>query len=272
MNTHLKTEIIYYNCTNDFEFEFNMNSVHPMRLLSESSKEQKEMLTYLARAVSRSRIIFITSPFNDNLIDTISQSIGFKSEIIPAEEYGIITKTANKLITGGVPLVTDDGIYAGIILESGPQSLILLTDEREVRKKIMKSLVNQYIIDLCNCELPQSYSEPEEDVSDVIDNTEDIVPQEDIVDTDDTEELPSAQGNDISPEFPTEDEIEQETTIKDEPPVHQSKGNGLTILTVILTIILFILLAFIIYSLVITPLLNGISIMENIKRIFWFLF
>ncbi len=271
MKTHLKTEIIYYNCTTDFEFEFNLNSVHPMRLLSESSQNQKEMLSFLARAVSRSRIIFISSPFNDNLIDTISQSIGFKSEAIPAEEYGITKKTTDKLITGGVPLVTEDGIYAGIILESGPQSLILITDERDTRKKIMRSLVNQYITDLCNCEISDYDEETAESIKEPTTQVNvSEIPTDDIIREDTTkEEIVSEQQSDITENEPA---VDDEPIISVEEPITTQKLNPLTTLTVILTIILFLLLAFIIYSLIISPILNGVSIIENIKRIFWFLF
>lgn len=270
MTNHLKAEIIYYKCATDFEFEFSMNSICQMRLLSEASNERKTMLTHLSRAVSRSRIIFITSPFNDEFIDTVSHSIGFKTETIIAEEYGITQSATQKLITSGVPLVTEDGVYAGIILECGPQSLVLLTDDRSLRKKIMKSLVKQYILDLCNCAPIQGNTTFEGT------KTEVAAPSYDGTSEDVTEET---HGMTDSPGI-IEDTAEDITNITDTPdsfidnPVVAEKQikKGLTVLTVVLSVILFVLVAFIVFSLIIEPTINGISIIENLKKTFRFLF
>ncbi len=287
MTNHLKAEIIYYNCATDFEFEFNLNSLCQMRLLSEASDERKTMLTHLSRAVARSRVIFITAPFGDEFIETIAHSIGFKTETIVADEYGISQQTTNKFITSGVPLVTEDGIYAGIILESGPQSLILLPDDRSLRKKIMKYLVNKYILDLCSCE---SYPviDTEEVVSETTDVAEDAITDEPTEDTEmATEDAVTTEENISEPiavqETVTEitaDEINDEINeyLDDEPDYFTeavaTTGNnkkGLTILTAILSVILFILVTFIVYSLIIEPVLNGVSILENLKNTFSFL-
>ena len=177
MTNYLKAEIIYYNCNTDFEFEFNMNALCQMRLLSEASNDRKTMLTYLSRAVARSKAIFITAPFNNEFIETVSHSIGFKIETIVPEEYGITEVSTNKFITGGVPLVTEDGIYVGIILESGPQSLILLSNENSLRKKIMKQLVNQYLLDLCNYESAPIVENNTTDLNNTETAEEDIIAQ-----------------------------------------------------------------------------------------------
>ncbi len=291
MTNHLKAEIIYYNCATDFEFEFSMNSLCQMRLLSEASNDRKTMLTHLSRAVSRSRAIFIISPFNDEFIETISHSIGFDTETLIADEYGITQHATDKFITSGVPLVTEDGIYAGIILECGPQSLILLTDDRSVRKRIMKSLVNQYILDLCNCEpttikvttvettdAPTEVIIEEETESAIEDIVKEEIDEIEILDTatDAAEEIEEnlEETEEILEETEENAEIvDFDTEFYEEAPDIPKKENhkGLTILTVILSVILFLLVAFIVYSLVIEPMMNGVSILENLKRTFKFL-
>lgn len=298
----LKTEIIYLKCATDFEFEFNLNAAVQMRLFTECPADDKAFLSALSLAVSRSRAIIITSKFDETLITKLAGSIGFKTETIVPEEYGIAKMETDKLITGGVPLVTEDGIYAGIILESGPQSLIIITNERKTRKALMNKLVHTYLLDVANSinstpivtetntDATVDTAVVEEtvvsdDVTDTItdavsDNVTDVV-TDDITDAVTTDTVESAteevvvtteSGNEDVIEDPVIYGLDDADDVEDETPTAQPKKRSMGIFTAILAIILFLLVAFIVYSLIIDPFLNNISLEENFRHIFGFLF
>ena len=299
---NLKTEIIYFKCTTDFEFEFNLNTALQMRLFTSCPDNDKSFLNALALAVSRSRAIVITSKFDEDLITKLAASIGFKTETLSPDEYGIITMETDKIITGGVPLVTDDGIYGGIILESGPQSLIIITNERAIRKKLMNSLVHTYLIDVANVvsggtiinEKVEEKVEQNDNViiddidlfddvtddtvvvdavddSSVFDNTDDSINDVIVDNTDDTIlENISNDSNDIKKVDFLDFKDQQEDNSDNYADLPKKRVSD--IFTIILSIVLLILICFIIYSLVIEPFLNGITIKENLKHVFGFLF
>ncbi|MBE6805578.1 MAG: hypothetical protein E7526_03510 [Ruminococcaceae bacterium] len=290
----LKTEIIYLKCATDFEFEFNLNAAVQMRLFTECPADDKAFLSALSLAVSRSRAIIITSKFDEALITKLAGSIGFKTETIVPEEYGITKMETDKLITGGVPLVTEDGIYAGIILESGPQSLIIITNERKTRKALMNKLVHTYLLDVANSvnsapvvaetntDATVDTEVVEETVvsDDVTDTITDVV-TDDITDAVTTDTVESAteevvvtteSGNEDVIEDPVIYGLDDADDVEDEIPTAQPKKRSMGIFTAILAIILFLLVAFIVYSLIIDPFLNNISLEENFRHIFGFLF
>lgn len=290
----LKTEIIYLKCATDFEFEFNLNAAVQMRLFTECPADDKAFLSALSLAVSRSRAIIITSKFDESLITKLAGSIGFKTETIVPEEYGITKMETDKLITGGVPLVTEDGIYAGIILESGPQSLIIITNERKTRKALMNKLVHTYLLDVANSvNSAPVVAETDTDATvdtevveetvvgdDVTDTITDVVTDDitDVVTTDTVESateevvVTTESGNEDVIEDPVIYGLDDADDVEDEIPTAQPKKRSMGIFTAILAIILFLLVAFIVYSLIIDPFLNNISLEENFRHIFGFLF
>ncbi len=148
MISNIKTELIYYNAPKDFAFEFNMNSACQMRLLTGVVSEPRDLLGALSKAVTRSRVIIIMSEINDSFISLIAQTIGFKTEVLDKASFGITSALCENLITNSVPLVSSDGVFGGFILESGPQSLIAITPDRNTRTELMNSFVNQYLNDL----------------------------------------------------------------------------------------------------------------------------
>ena len=301
---NLKTEIIYFKCTTDFEFEFNLNTALQMRLFTSCPNTDKSFLGALSLAVSRSRAIIITSKFDEELITKLAGSIGFKTETVSPHEFGITSMETDKIITGGVPLVTNDGVYGGIILESGPQSLIIITNERATRKELMNSLVHNYLIDVANVVnggmINNNVVEDNDD--DLVNNTvegndnnvvkDEVIDSEVIVDDvtgtsvvddidDDNDNVIIDNTTDGSVFGDNNDDIDKneqyslfkETANKDDDnPAPPSKKSASDIFTIILAIILLILICFIIYSLVIEPFLNGITIKENLKHIFGFIF
>lgn len=148
MINNIKVDLIYYLANKDFEFEFNLCSACQLRLLTDNPTTAENLTTSLARGFARSKVVIITAPFNDKLIEDVASLIDFETIEVNAAEYNIQNSTASIIISDAIPLVTRGGSYVGAILESGPQSLIILTDDKEARKEIMFSLVKPYIADL----------------------------------------------------------------------------------------------------------------------------
>ena len=155
MFQNIKVDIIYYKTATDFEMEFNLCGCCRMRLLTDKAPDRKSMVHNLARAVSRSRVIIIVgSLFGDEgVLSTVAGAIGKPLSPIDNKLYGISEGGEISVINGATPLVTPDGYFGGCIIESGPQSMILLSDSKSVRKTIMSTLIHPYIEELCTTEL-----------------------------------------------------------------------------------------------------------------------
>ncbi len=147
MQQNLKTDIIYFDTPTDFELEFNLCGCCRMRLLTDKTDDQKLFLHMLARSVSRSRVILVFGKLfgKANLISLVANSIGKKLETVDNSLYGIDSKDELQIIEGSLPLVTDDGYFGGCIIESGPQTIIVLSENKNVRKTIMSTLIHPYI-------------------------------------------------------------------------------------------------------------------------------
>lgn len=155
MFQNIKVDIIYYKTATDFEMEFNLCGCCRMRLLTDKAPDRKSMVHNLARAVSRSRVIIIVGGLfgEEGVLSTVAGAIGKTLVPIDNKLYGIADNSEISVISGATPLVTPDGYFGGCIIESGPQSMILLSDSKSVRKTIMTSLIHPYIEELCATEL-----------------------------------------------------------------------------------------------------------------------
>lgn len=221
MFQNFKTDIIYYNTLTDFELEFNLcGCCGRMRLLNDKCSDKKTLLLSLSRAVSRSRVVIITAPlFNgENIIGTIANAIGKEMETINNKEFNIASDAEISIIKDSLPLVTSDGIFGGCIIESGPQSLIILTDNKSVRKSLMKTLIHPYIEELYTMETtsktedePVSEELPTEEITE---DTNEIITEEITEEqTDETCGTPETQESE-----PCEQEDEQiEFVLESEP-------------------------------------------------------
>ncbi len=320
MLTNVKTELIYYNTTKDFEFEFNLCAVCQMRLLTEVPSNKTEFLNSLAKSVSRSKVIIIITDINDEFTAMLASAINFSTENIDRDTYAVVTSKIQNIISGAVPLVTQNGYLGGFILECGPQSLIVLDTERKPRSEIMLSFVNQYIKDVSvyNYEIPDvpknetvkpkyddntvtaaetSSSDTDLDIVSSSDNTDnssnadDITAAKGVADTqsDSGESEPSEKADVKDDIFVAAKEnienrqpvnVDFNTTFGEytdntensytEPEAKTEKKVSVPIL--LLSIILLLLVAFIVYSLVIDPILSGNSVSQNFKDVFSFLF
>ncbi len=147
MLQNLKVDIIYHLSPSDFEMEFNLNGRCHMRLLSCKTSDKKGFIKALARGVARSRIIIACGPLfgADGLISTVATAIGNGTAVCDNKTYGINGNEPIHIINGSTPLVTPDGYFGGCIIESGPQTIILLTENKAFRKSIMQNLIHPYV-------------------------------------------------------------------------------------------------------------------------------
>ena len=195
MFQNLKVDIIYYSTNTDFEMEFNLCGCCRMRLLTDKASDKKTFVHELARAVSRSRVIIIAGELfgSNGIIEIASHAIGKPLADIDNKQFGISGDKQIKVINGATPLVTGDGVFGGCIIESGPQTMIFLSENRQIRKTIMNTLIHPYIEELCAIELKskadsvnrQTYEMP------IIEAPAAVPPAE-------TEVLPDAAETDIS--------------------------------------------------------------------------
>lgn len=147
MVQNLKVDVIYHLTASDFEMEFNLCGCCRMRLLSDKTTDKKSFIKALARGVARSRVIIACGPlFNsDGLISTVATAIGNGLTLCDNKTYGINGDEPIHIINGSTPLVTPNGYFGGCIIESGPQTIILLTENKAFRKAIMQNLIHPYI-------------------------------------------------------------------------------------------------------------------------------
>ena len=155
MLQNIKVDMVYYKTNTDFEMEFNLCGCCRMRLLTDKAPDKKTLVHDLARAVSRSRVIFITGQLfgEEGIIEITARAIAKTLTEIDNGKYGIRSEEKISVINGATPLVTPDGTFAGCIIESGPQSMILLSDNKAVRKTVMKTLIHPYIEELYTLDL-----------------------------------------------------------------------------------------------------------------------
>ena len=220
---NLKLDIIYYKTSSDFELEFNLSGCCRMRIFKDKVDSQKGLITSLARDVSRSSIILIvTDLFGENSgVETIAKAIGINLTVPNKAEYGIKTADDIKIPNGAVPLVTKSGIYGGCIIESGPQSIIIVSSVRSLRHEIMKTYVHNYVFDVAQLaaynerihqngqvSMPQRITEINEQIVS-IEQGDATSPEEETLDK--TEEI-------IETDQP-EDIQETEDVVLEEPPV-----------------------------------------------------
>lgn len=202
MVQNLKVDIIYHLTPSDFEMEFNLCGCCRMRLLNDKTTDKKTFVKALARAVSRSRIIIACGPLfgADGLIKTVTAAIGGKTELCDNKTYGIASDESIEIIGGSTPLVTPDGYFGGCIIESGPQTIILLTENRGFRKTIMQNLIHPYIEEISY--IPVSRADtPEPAAQENVSSANDEYITE--VDTDIEEET---NNSDLNGEFALKDE------------------------------------------------------------------
>lgn len=173
MMTNLKLDIIYYKTSSDFELEFNLSGCCRMRIFKDKVETPKELVTTLARDVSRSRIILVVSDLvgERNGVELICSSIGYDYKAVDKASYSIKDEDEIKAPAGSLPLVTKAGQYAGCILESGKQSIIIVSSDRALRHEVMRLYIHQYIFDINQVEAYNERMRHESEHNPIIDGS-----------------------------------------------------------------------------------------------------
>ncbi len=147
MSKDVKIEIIYFKSDTDVSLEFGLHGNYPVRLLSSSSNDLSTFFNLLKRAVSRSEIIITVGGYSKDefLPDFIARAIN-KTPFIPEyNKLGVITQEKYSLPEGAVPLSSSNKRFGGFLIESGPQTIISLSDDRKTRLNIVNNVVVKYI-------------------------------------------------------------------------------------------------------------------------------
>ena len=207
MFQNIKVDVIYYKTPTDFEMEFNLSGCCRMRLLTDKAPDRKVLVNQMVRAVSRSRIIIVSGALfgEENIIETCSKAIGKPLAEIDNKQFSIDSEENISVIKGSVPLVSKDGIFGGCIIEQGPQTLILITENKSIRKGIMQNLIHPYIQEIVASELVEKEELAEEPIEEITEEPAEEI-QEDITDTE--EELPQ-ESEEATEETEETEEIEE---------------------------------------------------------------
>ena len=198
MFQNIKVDVIYYKTPTDFEMEFNLSGCCRMRLPTDKAPDRKVLVNQMVRAVSRSRIIIVSGALfgEDSIIETCAKAIGNPLAEIDNSQFGIDSDENILIIKDSVPLVSKEGIFGGCIIEQGPQTLILLTENKSIRKGIMQNVIHPYIKEIVAAELVEKEEIAEEPVEET---TEEPV-EEMFEETADTEEEISDEAEEIAEE------------------------------------------------------------------------
>lgn len=145
----LTLEVIYINQPTDFKMEFELCSSSNIRFLSMAVKDRTEFLTALSKSVVRSRAIVTVGSFNplDKLYvpKIIAKATGYELKAVEKEKFGISSNSEILLPEKSLPLLDDEGNLAGCVLENFDQTIIMLTNDRELRHKVVTDLVCPYL-------------------------------------------------------------------------------------------------------------------------------
>ena len=225
MIQNIKVDLVYYKTNTDFEMEFNLCGCCRMRLLNDKSSDRKTFLHSLARAVSRSKIIMIVGPLfgEDGITELAAGALSSETCVADSKMYGIKGGEEIRILKGSTPLVTPDGYFGGCIIESGPQTMILISDNKNIRKSIMQSLIHPYIEEVATGGTAEKPAAPiEEEVAteaetEIIEETnEETLPDEE------EEIIPEQENSEDNEELP---EDEEEIVMESPEPKYNATNN-----------------------------------------------
>ena len=223
----LKLEVIYFKTSTDFKMEFKLCSLCNVRYLSAMVNDTRSFLTALQKSVSRSRVVITVGGFNGDeyVPEILAKATGSGIAEIKANEF-----SDEKMVTipsGAVPMYSKSGEFGGAVIEKGDQSIIMLTENNNLKHELLDLLVGPYIklliskkptvaskeqtenkreektAEATNEEIkaaaPTTNEQPEEKASQPIE-TEQI---EEIVNAEEVEEVEAVEDNEITEEIET---------------------------------------------------------------------
>lgn len=211
MSKDAKIEIIYFKNNTDVALEFGLHGDYSMRLLASSCNEPVAFFHTLKRAIMRSEIIIIVGGYAENeyIPDILSKSIGKSTYTPELIKHNIISDKNYSMPKGAIPLAPNSRLFGGFLIESGPQTIISLIDDKKVRLDVIKEIVVEYIKehhtvyknynDFSNHLPADSTTAQKEIVTDVTDEQPEIIENSDDSDgTDITADQPCEINNDTT--------------------------------------------------------------------------
>ena len=139
-------EGIYLGTEIDSTFDNMMSSVADYTG-SVKTDSPRSFLVELARAVEVSKIIIAIGELygKNGLINILSKGLDLPLEAVDWKSLGIAPIMNSLLPKGAVPLLSNDDSLAGMILESGSQSIIVLNEVAETRAEMLEMYIEAYI-------------------------------------------------------------------------------------------------------------------------------
>lgn len=146
MSKDVKIEILYYKSSADVALEFGLHGDYPLRLLSVGNEDVSQLLHNLKKAIARSEIILIVGDWNADkkVVDLLARFIGRNTDTSDNSDYGITESGTVTLPAGAHPLVAN-GKYGGFVIESGPQTIFALNNDRGLMNAITEETLVPYI-------------------------------------------------------------------------------------------------------------------------------
>lgn len=152
MANDVKIEILYYKTNSDISLEFGIRGNYPIRLLSAVCDSSESFLRNLKRALQRSEIIITVGGYNGGIYlpSLIAKAVATSCISPNYKSQNIISKKDYPIPEASVALAPNSRNFAGFILESGPQTIISLTDDKKVRIDTVNEIVSKYITEYNN--------------------------------------------------------------------------------------------------------------------------
>lgn len=147
MGADVRIEIIYFKQDSDIKLEFGLSSDYPIRLLSSRVSDEVSFLKRLKTASLRSPIIITVGGFCDDtyLPEIVAKATNLQMTEMDSGKYKSENTGTVLLPSGAVPIIYSDGSFNGCVIESGPQSIIMLPEDDTNRMKLLKELIIPYI-------------------------------------------------------------------------------------------------------------------------------
>ena len=139
-------EGIYLGTEIDSTFDNMMSSVADYTG-SVKTESPRSFLVELSQAVERSKIIIAIGELygKNGLINIMSKGLDLPMTAVDWKSMGIAPIMNTLLPKDAVPLLAADDSLAGMILESGSQSIIVLNENAETRAQMLEMYIEAYI-------------------------------------------------------------------------------------------------------------------------------
>lgn len=141
----LKLEFIYFREQTDARLEFGLHANYPLRTLSTKCEDFSDYLHALKKAVARNHIILVVGGFGKHasIVEVTGCAVG--RAMLPCHPADPAQGLPEQLPEGAVPLFDIDGTMAGVVLESGEQSILLLSERSTDRTWLVKNRLAPYL-------------------------------------------------------------------------------------------------------------------------------